>query len=103
MTSAFRNSEGVEGARDLVCGGASAYDGGLLWMMDFTEDVCVVFGAEGEGIGGGLGNLCDEVVAIPMASGVDSLNVGSASAVFLYEVARQRVFSHGETRIKHGF
>jgi tRNA G18 (ribose-2'-O)-methylase SpoU len=34
--------------------------------------------------------LCDEHVAIPMPATVDSLNVGSAAAVFLYEVNRQR-------------
>jgi len=34
---------------------------------------------------------CDEAVAIPMVSGVDSLNVGGAAAVFLYEASRQRV------------
>ena len=57
---------------------------------DFRRDVCVVFGAEGEGIRPEVLEVCDEAVAIPMAAGVDSLNVGSASAVFLYEVARQR-------------
>jgi TrmH family RNA methyltransferase len=34
--------------------------------------------------------ICDEQVAIPMAPQVDSLNVGSAAAVFLYEARRQR-------------
>jgi tRNA C32,U32 (ribose-2'-O)-methylase TrmJ len=33
---------------------------------------------------------CDEAVAIPMPPTVDSLNVGAAAAVFLYEVNRQR-------------
>ena len=35
----------------------------------------------------------DEAVAIPMHRGVDSLNVGSAAAAFLYEVSRQRGLS----------
>ena len=35
-------------------------------------------------------DACDEAVAIPMANEVDSLNVGAAAAVFLYEVQRQR-------------
>lgn len=63
-----------------------------LLAADFRRDVCVVFGAEGEGIRPEVLELCDEAVAIPMAAGVDSLNVGSASAVFLYEVTRQRGF-----------
>jgi tRNA G18 (ribose-2'-O)-methylase SpoU len=57
---------------------------------DFTRDCCLVFGSEGEGIRPEVLDLCDETVAIPMPSHVDSLNVGSASAVFLYEAAKHR-------------
>ncbi len=32
---------------------------------------------------------CDDAVAIPMAGNVDSLNVGAAAAVFLYEATRR--------------
>ena len=53
-------------------------------------DCCLVFGSEGFGISPAVLEQCDEAVAIPMLSGVDSLNVGSASAVFLYEASRQR-------------
>jgi len=35
-------------------------------------------------------SACDGAAAVPMRSEVDSLNVGSASAVFLYEASRQR-------------
>lgn len=54
------------------------------------EDCCIVFGSEGEGIAPAVLAMCDESVAIPMRVGVDSLNVASASAVFLYEVQRRR-------------
>jgi tRNA G18 (ribose-2'-O)-methylase SpoU len=56
----------------------------------FTRDCCIVFGSEGAGLSSELLALCDECVAIPMSNEVDSLNVGSAAAVFLYEAARQR-------------
>jgi tRNA G18 (ribose-2'-O)-methylase SpoU len=56
----------------------------------FGTDCCIVFGSEGEGISENVLAACDELVAIPMKDGVDSLNVASASAVFLYEVQRQR-------------
>lgn len=59
---------------------------------NFKRDCCIVFGSEGQGIRPEILKLCDEAVAIPMPADVDSLNVGSASAVFLYEVARQRGF-----------
>jgi tRNA G18 (ribose-2'-O)-methylase SpoU len=35
-------------------------------------------------------SACDIKTAIPMQLGFDSLNVASASSVFLYEVMRQR-------------
>ncbi len=54
------------------------------------RDCCIVFGSEGEGITPTVLAVCNESVAIPMRKGVDSLNVASASAVFLYEVQRQR-------------
>jgi tRNA G18 (ribose-2'-O)-methylase SpoU len=57
---------------------------------DFRRDVCLVFGAEGNGISPAVLAACDEAVAIPMAAGVDSLNVASAAAVFLYEAWRQQ-------------
>jgi tRNA G18 (ribose-2'-O)-methylase SpoU len=64
--------------------------GRTLARADFTGDVCLVFGSEGEGLSARVLAACDEAVAIPMAPGVDSLNVVNAAAVFLYEVNRQR-------------
>ncbi len=62
----------------------------MLSQADFTTDCCIVFGSEGYGISPKVLGVCAEAVAIPMSPGVDSLNVGSASAVFLYEANRQR-------------
>jgi tRNA G18 (ribose-2'-O)-methylase SpoU len=62
----------------------------VLSRADFTKDCCVVFGGEGHGISPAVLAACDEAVAIPMPPAVDSLNVGAAAAVFLYEAARQR-------------
>jgi len=61
-----------------------------LSQADFSGDCCLVFGSEGDGISPEVLEACDEAVAIPMPPAVDSLNVGAAAAVFLYEVARQR-------------
>ncbi|MBL9128190.1 MAG: RNA methyltransferase [Verrucomicrobiales bacterium] len=55
-----------------------------------TGDCCIVLGSEGEGLTPEVRDACDECVAVPMHSGVDSLNVGAAGAVFFYEVWRQR-------------
>ena len=61
-----------------------------IHVADFRRDCCVVLGSEGPGLSSEVLAACDEMVAIPMAAEVDSLNVGSAAAVFLYEAARQR-------------
>ena len=61
-----------------------------LTDADFRSDCCIVFGSEGHGITQQILGLCDDAVAIPMPPTVDSLNVGSAAAVFLYEAKRQR-------------
>jgi len=65
-----------------------------LHQASLDRDCCIVFGSEGEGVSDNVLAECDESVAIPMKDGVDSLNVASASAVFLYEVQRQREKSH---------
>ena len=64
--------------------------GRTLSQADFTGDCCIVFGSEGYGISPAVLAVCDEAAAIPMPATVDSLNVGSAAAVFLYEANRQR-------------
>lgn len=62
----------------------------ILSQAEFRRDACIVFGAEGNGISPAVLAACNEAVAIPMPPGVDSLNVASAAAVFLYEAQRQR-------------
>ena len=55
-----------------------------------TEPVVVVVGSEGKGLSRLVQQTCDQVVSIPMAGPVESLNAGIATGVALYEVARQR-------------
>ena len=64
---------------------------------DFRHDCCIVLGSEGTGLSPELLAECDERVAIRMSNDVDSLNVGSAAAVFLYEAARQREACFNQT------
>ena len=78
-------------ARGIRCVAAHPHAGGkTLSQADFSGDCCIVFGSEGDGISQAVLESCDEAVAIPMPPTVDSLNVGAAAAVFLYEAARQR-------------
>ncbi|MGH7939599.1 MAG: TrmH family RNA methyltransferase [Limisphaerales bacterium] len=62
-----------------------------VFETDFTKDCCIVFGSEGGGISKAVREACNESVSVPMSEKVDSLNVGAAAAVFLYEVNRQRM------------
>ena len=55
-----------------------------------TEPVVVVVGSEGKGLSRLVRETCDQVVSIPMSSGMESLNAGVAAGVTLYEIARQR-------------
>ena len=51
--------------------------------------LALVVGNEQAGISAPLLAACSERVRIPMAPGQDSLNVGVACGVLLYEVVRQ--------------
>lgn len=50
----------------------------------------VVVGAEGGGLGRLVSQTCDQLVSIPMANQLESLNAGVAASVTLYAVARAR-------------
>ncbi|HEY9307867.1 MAG TPA: RNA methyltransferase [Microbacterium sp.] len=50
------------------------------------ERVALMLGAEGDGLSRSALQVADTVVTIPMAAGVDSLNVAAASAVALWEL-----------------
>jgi 23S rRNA (guanosine2251-2'-O)-methyltransferase len=52
--------------------------------------VAIVVGAEGEGMRRLTGETCDEIMKIPMAGSVESLNVSVASGICLFEAVRQR-------------
>jgi 23S rRNA (guanosine2251-2'-O)-methyltransferase len=57
---------------------------------DLTGGIIIVAGGEGRGARPGVRRACDETVAIPLAPGVDSLNVSVAVGVLLFEAVRQR-------------
>lgn len=52
--------------------------------------VAIVAGGEGRGLRPGILRRCDLRVAIPLAAGVESLNVSVAFGVVLFEAVRQR-------------
>ncbi len=52
-----------------------------------TPGVAILLGAEGTGLSAAASSAAQEVVSIPIAEGVDSLNVATAQALALYELA----------------
>jgi len=69
---------------------ASADGDSRLWDADLTDGTAVVFGAEGKGVRPLVRRTCDATLSIPLAPGVESLNVSVAAAVTLFEARRQR-------------
>ena len=55
-----------------------------------AEKLAVILGTEGDGLASATIAGCDHTVMIPMAHGVDSLNVAAASAVAFWELAKNR-------------
>lgn len=51
------------------------------------ENIALVLGNEGNGISEDVENLCDEFVNIKMSSNCESLNVGVAASILMYEVS----------------
>lgn len=57
-------------------------------ILHETEKLAIILGTEGEGLAADTIADCDYTVCIPMARGVDSLNVAAASAVAFWELCR---------------
>jgi TrmH family RNA methyltransferase len=60
------------------------------WQIDLTHPTVLLVGNEGAGLSSGAIAAADHTVTIPMMHGVESLNVGVAAAVILFEALRQR-------------
>jgi 23S rRNA (guanosine2251-2'-O)-methyltransferase len=61
-----------------------------LYDIDLTGPIAFVLGSEGDGMRQLTRKTCDQLVRIPMAGVVESLNVSVAAGVCLFEALRQR-------------
>lgn len=62
-----------------------------IGTVDLSGNICLVFGNEEAGISPDVLRVADAKAKIPISKTVDSLNVASASAVFLHEASRRRI------------
>ncbi len=82
----------LEALRDLGVRliGTSDRGEGSLFDADLTGPLGIVMGGEARGLRRLTREGCDQLVALPMAGAVSSLNVSVATGICLYEAVRQR-------------
>ena len=83
--------EGLSALKDAAFGIFGLDAGGdSLLEARLPERVALVLGNETDGLSPEVRPLLDEILAIPLFGGVESLNVASAAAVVAYELHRRR-------------
>lgn len=66
--------------------------------VDFTRPLALTLGSEAGGVSEEIASRAEVFIHIPMADGVESLNVATAGAILIYETARQRGFHFRNAR-----
>jgi RNA methyltransferase, TrmH family len=77
-------------AQEIRLVATSSHKGTPLGEARLTGSLAMFIGNEGSGLPRDLMTRMDEVVVIPHAPQVESLNAGVATSILLYEAARQR-------------
>lgn len=72
-----------------VYGAAAGADAGYD-EPDYGGRVVLVLGSEGRGLRPRVAAACDQLIALPVAGRVASLNVSAAAAAILYEILQSR-------------
>lgn len=80
----------LEAYPGMVLGTALSAAADNLYALDLRGPCAWLFGAEGQGLSPALRARAAREVMIPLATGTESLNVGAAVAVCLFEQLRQR-------------
>lgn len=89
-TNLTRQLKAYQEAGCMVVGLAADGDVSLPDLDLADGPLVVVVGAEGDGLSRLVAETCDQLVSIPMASSVESLNAGVAASVALYAIAEKR-------------
>ncbi|PKH23124.1 23S rRNA (guanosine(2251)-2'-O)-methyltransferase RlmB [Enterobacterales bacterium CwR94] len=89
VTNLARTMRQLQEANVWLVGTAGEADH-TLYQSKMTGPMALVMGAEGEGMRRLTREHCDELISIPMAGSVSSLNVSVATGICLFEAVRQR-------------
>lgn len=73
-----------------IVGTAGEAESGI-YEAKLTGSIALVMGAEGDGMRRLTREHCDQLISIPMAGSVSSLNVSVATGVCLFEIVRQKL------------
>ncbi len=89
VTNLARAMDDIKQAGVWIAGASGTADK-TLYEIDLTGPLAWALGAEGNGLRRLTRERCDWLARIPMAEGVDSLNVSVAAGVCLFETQRRR-------------
>jgi 23S rRNA (guanosine2251-2'-O)-methyltransferase len=89
VTNLVRRLEWLKNQGAWVIGATGEADS-AFFEADLRGDTVLVMGGEEKGLRRLTRERCDQLVRIPMAGGVESLNVSVAAGVLLFEAVRQR-------------
>ncbi len=89
-TNLTRQIKSYQEAGVMVVGLAADGDVSLPDLELADGPLVVVIGSEGKGISRLVAENCDQLVSIPMASDLESLNAGVAAGIALYAISQQR-------------
>jgi 23S rRNA (guanosine2251-2'-O)-methyltransferase len=64
-------------------------EGEELYKTSLTGALCIVIGAEGDGLPTLIRKKCDVLVSIPMTGQINSLNASVAAGIIMFEAVRQ--------------
>jgi 23S rRNA (guanosine2251-2'-O)-methyltransferase len=89
-TNLVRQLKAYQDAGCMVVGLAADGDVSLPDLDLADGPLVVVVGSEGDGLSRLVAETCDQLVSIPMATDLESLNAGVAAGVALYSISRSR-------------
>ena len=78
--------KGIKGKTPIF--GTKVTDGKDLKTLEKISEFAIIMGNEGSGVDPKLLDLCDEYLYIPMNKNCESLNVGVATSIILYELTK---------------